>query len=142
VNYVLDTDHISIIQECAGPEYTILAARLGKLLPSDYAFTAISFHEQVLGANSFINRARSSSDVVRGYFTLAEALQTFCQATVLPFDAGPAAVFDGLRIQRVRIGTMDLRIAAIALSRGLVLLTRNIIDFSRVPGLVTEDWTQ
>jgi tRNA(fMet)-specific endonuclease VapC len=51
------------------------------------------------------------------------------------------AVFDDLQAQRVRVATMDLRIAAIALSRGLVLLTRNSRDFARVPALVTEDWT-
>jgi tRNA(fMet)-specific endonuclease VapC len=51
------------------------------------------------------------------------------------------AVFDSLRDQRVRIATMDLRIAAIARSRNLMLLTRNVCDFDRVPGLVTADWT-
>jgi tRNA(fMet)-specific endonuclease VapC len=39
------------------------------------------------------------------------------------------------------IATMDLRIASIALCQGLTSLTRNSRDFSRVPGLVVEDWT-
>lgn len=43
--------------------------------------------------------------------------------------------------KRIRVGTMDMRIAAIALSQGLTLLIRNTRDFGRVPGLLTEDWT-
>jgi tRNA(fMet)-specific endonuclease VapC len=36
---------------------------------------------------------------------------------------------------------MDARIAAIALFRKLILLTRNHQDFSKVAGLLIEDWT-
>ena len=72
---------------------------------------------------------------------LLEILQGFSLAPVLPFDTSAATVFDGLKTQRVRIATMDLRIASIAISRNLVLLTRNNRDFSQVPGLVTQNWT-
>ncbi|ETX07465.1 MAG: hypothetical protein ETSY2_11025 [Candidatus Entotheonella gemina] len=37
---------------------------------------------------------------------------------------------------------MDLRIASIALSRNMTVLSRNLVDFMRVPGLRVEDWTQ
>ena len=39
------------------------------------------------------------------------------------------------------VGVSDLRIAAVALSNGLVLLSRKTADCNKVPGLVTEDWT-
>lgn len=46
-----------------------------------------------------------------------------------------------LRKQKIRVSRMDLRIAAIAISRDLVLLTRNVKDFRKIPNLVTEKWT-
>jgi tRNA(fMet)-specific endonuclease VapC len=141
VKYLLDTDHISFVQRQSGPEYPVLAARIAQHSPADLAFSVISFHEQVLGAHTFISRARTTVDIVRGYTLLMEIIQGFTAAPVLPFDAAAAAVFDDLRAQRVRVATMDLRIAAVALSRGLVLLTRNTRDFGRVPVLATEDWT-
>ena len=38
------------------------------------------------------------------------------------------------------IGPNDLTIASIALSHGLILVTHNTAEFSRVPGLQIEDW--
>ena len=63
-----------------------------------------------------------------------------------PADLGPspklsAEIFDRLRSLRLRIGTNDLAIAAIALSVNGILVTRNIVDFRRVPDLRAEDWT-
>jgi tRNA(fMet)-specific endonuclease VapC len=115
---------------------------MGQYPPADFALSIVSLHEQMLGAHNFINRAHTNTDMIRGYTLLFEILQGFASAPVLPFDAKAIAIFDELREQRVRVSTMDLRIAAIAMSRNLVLLTRNVRDFSKVPELVIEDWTE
>lgn len=73
---------------------------------------------------------------------LQETLNGFAQAPVLPFDVKSIVIFDEIRSQKIRIATMDLRIAAIAIANNLVLLTRNTKDFIEVPNLSIEDWTQ
>jgi tRNA(fMet)-specific endonuclease VapC len=71
-----------------------------------------------------------------------DILADFVAMQVLPFDDLAGSQFEAIRRQRVRIGTMDLRIASIALARGFTVLTRNLVDFERVPGLAAEDWTR
>ena len=66
----------------------------------------------------------------------------FGEIKVLPFDKDAQNRFTDLRKNRVRIGTMDLRIASIALTTGSLLLSRNLRDFRQVPGLTVEDWTR
>ena len=141
MKYLLDTDHVSVLQRRSGTQYTALAARIARESPTDLALAIVSFHEQVLGAHTFVTRARTNADVVRGYTLLLEILEAFTAAPVLPFDAAAAAIFDGLQRTAIRVATMDLRIASIAPARGLTLLTGNRRDFGRVPGLVTEDWS-
>ncbi len=72
---------------------------------------------------------------------LNRLLTDYISAPVLPFDSACVTVFDSLLARKVRISTMDLRIASVALSRGLTLVTRNMGDFRQVPGLTTENWT-
>jgi tRNA(fMet)-specific endonuclease VapC len=79
--------------------------------------------------------------LVRGYTELELVVGTFSQAQILPFSAAAADVYDDLRTRRVRVGAMDLRIAAIAIANQMMLLTRNTVDFARVPALHFQDWT-
>jgi tRNA(fMet)-specific endonuclease VapC len=139
--YVVDTDHLGVLQRASDPAYGVLSGRISRHAQADFYVTIVSFHEQILGWNAYIARAKDRVGVVRGYRRLEAILMDFSRAQVLPFDDPAAEVFDALRRQRVRIGTMDLRIAAIARSRNMTVLTRNLIDFQRVPDLAVEDWT-
>jgi len=141
VKYLLDTDHISFLQRRSSSEFSRLTLRMAQHPISDFALSVVSFHEQVIGAHSFINRAQINTDLARGYTLLLETLNGFANAPVLPFDAEAISIFDEIRIQKVRVATMDLRIAVIAISNNLVLLTRNTGDFGKVPNLIIEDWT-
>ena len=59
---------------------------------------------------------------------------------IVAFDESAARKFDELRRQRLRIGSMDLKIAATALVHDALLLSANLSDFQRVPGLRVENW--
>jgi len=61
---------------------------------------------------------------------------------LIDYDAEAASKFEQLRQAKVRIGTKDLRIAAICLANNATLLSRNLKDFGQVPGLNVEDWLQ
>lgn len=60
---------------------------------------------------------------------------------IVSFDASAATTLSQLQAQRIQLARMDSRIAAIALSGRLILLTRNHRDFNKIPGLLIEDWT-
>jgi tRNA(fMet)-specific endonuclease VapC len=139
--FLLDTDHLVILQQETRPEFARLAGRMADYSSPDFYVSIVSFHEQVLGWTAYLNRAKTSEGVVRAYSKFQGILVDFAALQIVPFDEAAAQAFDSFRKQRVRIGTMDLRIAASALTRGFAVLSRNLVDFQKVPGLRVEDWT-
>jgi tRNA(fMet)-specific endonuclease VapC len=140
--YVLDTDHLVILERRTNPAYANLTSRLRQEAPGDVWVSIVSFHEQMQGWLALLNRARSAAQTVLAYSKLEELGRSFFEMNVLPFSAEAQKQYDALRKQGIRIGTMDLRIASIALDRGATVLTANTTDFGKVPGLNIVDWTK
>jgi tRNA(fMet)-specific endonuclease VapC len=138
MRYLLDTDHISLLQR----GQPLIVRRLAVVSAADVAVTIITVDEQLQGRLAVIRRAQTQLDAARGYERLDETIRFYASATVVLYDNAAAIQFDELRRQGVRIGTQDLRIAAIALTQDVTLVTRNIRDFRQVPSLLIEDWSQ
>ncbi|MBW3596651.1 MAG: type II toxin-antitoxin system VapC family toxin [Planctomycetes bacterium] len=119
---LLDSDHLSIIQRRTLPEFNHIEQRRAQHAPSDFFVPVISFHEQVLGWNAYLQRAKSPQGVTHAYGMFERILADFSTMQVASFDVAAADCFLDLRRKRIRIGTMDLRIAAIAISRDFTLL--------------------
>lgn len=135
--YMLDTDHATLYQQ----GHPTLGQRLERLQPNLLATSVITYDEQVSGRLAIVHKARNPQERIVAYHWLQRTLQFFCRMPVLPFDEAAATMFQQLTTLRLRIGTQDLLIAAIALSNEVTLLTRNLRDFQKVPGLTLEDWS-
>jgi tRNA(fMet)-specific endonuclease VapC len=138
---ILDTDVISIVQAPPTWEYERLVARLEQVDRSTVFVAIVSFEEQTRGWLAQIANARTPDKQVGAYARLHKMLKHYCERQVLDFDRAANQRFQELLKSKIRIGTLDLRIAAIALIHGAKVLTRNVRDFRKVPGLDVEDWT-
>ena len=87
-----------------------------------------------------IRRKRDPHEQIAAYQRLQRRIEFFAAWYVLPWDTAAADILQELRRQRLRIGTMDLKIASIVLAHNATLLSRNLRDFHQVPGLQVEDW--
>jgi tRNA(fMet)-specific endonuclease VapC len=67
LKYLLDTDHISLLQRNLGADSEILKRRMDGMPEGEFAFSTVSFHEQFLGAHTYIINARSETALLWGY---------------------------------------------------------------------------
>lgn len=139
--YILDTDHLSLLEKKAGAEASRLRFRLAGLRPEERATMIITFEEQMRGWMAWLAKSRSLSQQVETYARLQEMMNRYRLITILSFDTQAAETYQRLKQLRLRIGTMDLKIAAIALSQNATLLSCNLRDFQRIPELQIEDWS-
>ncbi len=137
---ILDTDHFSEFtrQSTAGRRLNVRLMEEN----ADVFVTIVTAHEAVAGWFSVINRYPAGERQVSGYMQLGQCLQTLSKLDPIGFDSAAAAAFGQLRQLLPRLGSMDLKIAAICLTHDALLLTRNTRDFENVPGLRMADWLE
>lgn len=139
---ILDTNLLSLLEWVNSPASLTLQARLDRLPADQIATTVVTYEEKTRGWLAILSGAKKVTEQVEAYRRLKRHVQLFCTFTILDFDEAAAVEFQRLRKQFRRAGTMDLKIAAIALAGNATLLTRNLKDFQPIPGLKVEDWTQ
>jgi tRNA(fMet)-specific endonuclease VapC len=131
MRYLLDTNAVIAILNSA--ESKTFAAVL-KQRSEDVATSSIVMHELFFGAYKSARQARNLS--------VLEALRL----TILDFDGDDAREAGRIRAQLSQrgrpIGPYDVLIAGQALRHRLILVTANVREFSRVPGLACEDWSK
>jgi tRNA(fMet)-specific endonuclease VapC len=103
----------------------------------------VAAEEAVRGQLATVRRAQASGkqqSLEQAYAYLQETLTAFRGFQFLPYTRVAHSLFTAWQSAKVRIGTQDLRIAAICLAHGAKLVTRNARDYGQVPGLILEVW--
>jgi tRNA(fMet)-specific endonuclease VapC len=135
--WVLDTDHVSLFQT----GHLLVTQKVRSIEPNDIAVTIITLEEQMYGRLNKIRKAKSINELTPAYLSLNRTVEYFQTINVLDFDQKAANCYRDITVQKIRVGTQDLKIAAIALSRKAIVVTCNSRDFSKVSGLQIIDWT-
>lgn len=135
---VLDTNHFTEFAAASVP-----GRRLFRRIEKHQVevFTCIvAVEETTRGWLALLKRHHPGRDQLHAYGMFQRGMETLLKLTALPFDAEAAEGFHRLKRELPRIGTMDLKIAAICLAHDATLLTRNVADFQHIPGLRVENW--
>lgn len=129
--YLLDTNICIYIKNHRPPE---VLARFSKLPPGKVAMSAITYGELCFGAEKS-SKPKEVRQILEHLISLIP---------VLPLDENASLHYGKIR-QHLQasgkpIGNNDLWIAAYALAGKLILVTNNVAEFERVPGLKVENW--
>jgi tRNA(fMet)-specific endonuclease VapC len=136
IRYVLDTDTLTLYQE----GHPSVCQKVAAHTSDELAITIISVEEQLAGWFTMLRCTTDHEKLARLYQRFTENTGFLSHLNIISFSLPAIERFEGLRAARLNIGSMDLRIAAIVLDAACVLVTRNVRDFQRVPGLIIEDW--
>ncbi|MFM9943327.1 MAG: type II toxin-antitoxin system VapC family toxin [Hyphomicrobiaceae bacterium] len=135
---LLDTDHLSEFIRGAA---TGAALRRRLDASREPAFVSIITLEELnRGWLARISKARTAPARVAAYQRYAATWEALKNWEILPWSENVDETFVRLVSEKIRIGTMDLRFASVALAHNATLLTRNLRDFEKVPNLRVENW--
>ena len=136
---LLDTDHAAILRMLPSARKIHLLERIANA-PEKLLLPVIVTEEIMRGWLTAVARERQVRRQISAYRELASMFAFFAGYGIVSFDEPAVDQFEALQQQKIRIGTMDLKIAAIALAHDALLLTANRRDFEQVPALRFENW--
>lgn len=139
---ILDTDCLSLLERQTGEPYFRLQAKLDEFPSNEIVTTIITYEEQMRGWMSYLAKMRSIKEQVFAYETLKQYFDYFKTLTIIEFDKKAAEIFKNLKSNKIRVGSMDLKIASIAIANEAILISRNLKDFEQVPDLTVQDWSR
>lgn len=139
---ILDTDCLSLIDREKILQSSKLRQNLERFSPDEIFTTIITFEENMRGWLSYIAKSKNPEQQIYAYQKLHRFPESYRNTQVLDFNEKSSAIYQNLKSQRIRVGTMDLKIASISIANDAILISRNLSDFEQIPNLSVKDWTR
>ncbi len=136
--FVFDTDMLTLLRI----GHREVSQRVKTASPNELAATVISVDETLSGWYTVIRRVTKPVDIEEAYGRLLSAVGLLSHFHLLNFTQAAISLFDQLVELKLNVGKNDLPIAAIAITNSATVVTRNVRDFSRIPRLMVDDWSQ
>ena len=135
--YLLDTDTLTLFERM----HPIVIGNVLRCLAEDIRITSVTVEEQLAGWFSILRSAKTPQQLEMAHVRLSATVRNLGTWDVIPFTASAETRYRDLLRRRLNVAGNDLRISAVALEAGAMVVTRNLRDFGRVPGLQCEDWS-
>jgi len=138
ISHLLDTDMLTLFQH----GHPKVSARCAVAPPGSLAITIISVEEQFLGWYTRTRQAKRDDEIASAYDRMTQFAGFIKQLPIVSFTAKAIQEYRQLKALKLNVGKKDLCIAAIGRELSATVVTGNLADFGRVPGLAVEDWSK
>lgn len=135
--FVLDTDVFTLFRQ----GHPRVCDAILRRATDDLAVSVITVDESLTGWCTLVRRAKTPDKIAGAYARLADTVVALADFRIVPYTRQAIDRYDSLKRQKLSIGGNDLRIAAIVIEHSATLVTRNLSDFHRIPGLAAVDWS-
>ena len=138
--YLLDSDVLTLLFHRKGQQLFLEQRILSQ--PAEKLFISIiSVDEALRGVRRLIDNPPSKDGGWEGCRLLRKIMKAYSGFEICPYTPEATAIFKTMPAAAKRKGSNDCKIAAIALSRGFTVITRNVADYREIPDVDFEDWT-
>lgn len=138
ISHLLDTDMLTLFQH----GHPKVSARCALAPPGSLALSIMSVEEQFLGWYTRARQAKRDDEIASAYDRMTEFAGFIKQLPIVSFATKAIQEYRRLKALKLNVGKKDLCIVVIGRELGATIVTGNLSDFCRVPGLAIEDWSK